>query len=129
MTLASGDINAEACVTGKPVSMGGIRGRVEATGRGVFFGIREACRNAADMKSLGLSTGLEGKRVVVQGLGNVGYHAAKFLREGGASVVGLAEREGSIVSKNGLDVDAVVAHRSETQSILDFPGAAAGVAQ
>ncbi len=123
MTLASGDINAEACVTGKPVSMGGIRGRVEATGRGVFFGIREACRNAADMKSLGLSTGLEGKRVVVQGLGNVGYHAAKFLREGGASVVGLAEREGSIVSKNGLDVDAVVAHRSETQSILDFPGA------
>ncbi|RMF90122.1 MAG: Glu/Leu/Phe/Val dehydrogenase, partial [Nitrospinota bacterium] len=87
------------------------------------FGIREACSLAEDMRPLGLSPGLEGKRVVVQGLGNVGYHAAKFLQEGGALLVGLAEYEGAIVSPGGLDVDQVMAHRRETGSILDFPGA------
>ena len=71
-----------ACVTGKPVAQGGIRGRTEATGRGVFFGIREACDVAEDMKALGLGTGLEGKTVVIQGLGNVGYHTARFLEDG-----------------------------------------------
>ncbi|GBD32543.1 Glutamate dehydrogenase [bacterium HR33] len=123
MTLSGGDINALACVTGKPVTQGGIRGRVEATGRGVFFGIREACGIAEDIKPLGLSPGIEGKRVVVQGLGNVGYHAAKFLQEGGAVLVGLAEYEGAIWKADGLDVDAVMEHRRETGSILNFPGA------
>jgi glutamate dehydrogenase (NAD(P)+) len=116
-------LDAMACVTGKPISEGGVRGRVEATGRGVYFGIREACSAAEDMQKLGLSPGLEGKRVVVQGLGNVGYHAAKFLQEGGATLVGLAEYEGAIVNPNGLDVEQVVAHRRETGSILNFPGA------
>jgi glutamate dehydrogenase (NAD(P)+) len=122
-TLNAGELNSFACVTGKPVAQGGIRGRVEATGRGVFFGIREVCDTAEVMKSLGLPIGLSGKRIVVQGLGNVGYHAAKFLQEGGAEIVGLAEYEGAIHSPNGLDVDAVIAHRKETGSILDFPGA------
>jgi glutamate dehydrogenase (NAD(P)+) len=122
-TLNAGELNSFACVTGKPVAQGGIRGRVEATGRGVFFGIREVCDTAEAMKSLGLSIGLSGKRIVVQGLGNVGYHAAKFLQEGGAEIVGLAEYEGAIHSPKGLDVDTVVAHRKETGSILDFPGA------
>jgi glutamate dehydrogenase (NAD(P)+) len=122
-TFYPGAIDAQACVTGKPVSQGGIRGRREATGRGVFFGIREACRHADDMKSLGLSAGLEGKRVVVQGLGNVGYHAAKFLQEGGAIIVGLAEYEGAIYNPKGLDVEEVVKHRKATRSILSFPGA------
>ncbi len=116
-------IDALACVTGKPVSQGGIRGRREATGRGVFFGIREACANKEDMKALGLAPGLEGKRVVVQGLGNVGYHAAKFLQEGGCIIVGIAEYEGGIYNPKGLDVDDVVKHRKETRSILSFPGA------
>lgn len=116
-------IDAAACVTGKPVSQGGIRGRREATGRGVFFGIREACSIAEDMKALGLTPGLDGKRVVVQGLGNVGYHAAKFLQEGGCVIVGIAEYEGAIYNPKGLDVDDVFKHRKETRSILSFPGA------
>lgn len=119
----SPSIDAEACVTGKPVHLSGIRGRTEATGRGLYFGVREACADPEDMKALGLSTGLDGKRVVVQGLGNVGYHAAKFLQEGGCVIVGLIEFEGAIHNPNGLDVNAVVAHRKETGSILHFPGA------
>jgi glutamate dehydrogenase (NAD(P)+) len=118
-----GQVDAIACVTGKPVTQGGIRGRVEATGRGVFFGLREACRHPEDMQAIGLTPGLGGKRVVVQGLGNVGYHAAKFCQEEGCIVVGLAEYEGAIWNPNGLDVDAVVKHRKEAGSILNFPGA------
>ncbi len=121
--LRPDSIDGAACVTGKPVSQGGIRGRKEATGRGVFFGIREACNIAEDMKALGLTKGLEGKRVVVQGLGNVGYHAAKFIQEGGGIIVGLSEFEGAIHNPKGLDVDAVMKHRKETRSILNFPGA------
>ncbi len=123
-TLAPQDINALGCVTAKPVSEGGIEGRVEATGRGVFFGLREVCSLGEDMRPLGLSTGLEGKRVVVQGLGNVGYHAAKFLQEdGGASIVGAVEYEGAISKPEGIDVESLMAHRRETGSILGFPGA------
>jgi glutamate dehydrogenase (NAD(P)+) len=118
-----GQIDALACVTGKPVTQGGVRGRLEATGRGVFYGLREACSHRDDMKRLGLDRGLEGKRVVVQGLGNVGYHAAKFLQQAGAVVVGLAEYEGAIYSRKGLDVEAVMRHRGETGSLLDFAGA------
>lgn len=117
------DLNALACVTGKPVPQGGVRGRTEATGRGVFFGIRHSCEYKEDMKKLGFKTGLDGKTVVVQGLGNVGYHAAKFLAEGGAVIVGLAEYEGAIHNPKGLDVDKVMAHRKETGSILGYPGA------
>jgi glutamate dehydrogenase (NAD(P)+) len=118
-----GQIDALACVTGKPVSQGGVRGRLEATGRGVFFGLREACGHRDDMKRLGLDRGLEGKRIVVQGLGNVGYHAAKFCQQGGAVITGLAEYEGAIYSAKGLDVEAVMKHRKETGSLLNFPGA------
>jgi len=118
-----GQIDALACVTGKPVTQGGIRGRIEATGRGVYFGLREACDQAEDMKTLGLSRGLEGKRVVVQGLGNVGYHSAKFCQEGGCVIIALAERDGAIVRPEGLDVEAVARHVKETGSILNFPGA------
>ena len=110
-------------MTGKPVTQGGVRGRTEATGLGVFFGIREVCNNEEVMKRLGLATGIEGKKIIVQGLGNVGYHAAKFFQEAGALVVGLAEYEGSIYNETGLDVDAVVQHRKASGSILNFPGA------
>lgn len=122
-SLAPGEINALGCVTGKPVTQGGVRGRTEATGRGVYFALREACSFGEDMKPLGLTAGLEGKRVVVQGLGNVGYHTAKFIHEGGGILVGLAEREGAIVNEKGLDIEKVMAHRAETRSILGFPGA------
>lgn len=121
--IRSDDINALGCVTGKPVPLGGIRGRTEATGRGVFYGLREACASAEDMKRLGLTPGLEGKRVIVQGLGNVGFHAAKFLHQGGAVIVAIAEREGAICSSRGLDPEKVAAHKKATGSILGFPGA------
>lgn len=116
-------IDAEGCVTGKPVSLGGIRGRTEATGRGVFFATREAVRVKEDMKKLGLSVGLDGKKVIVQGLGNVGYYAAKFLQEGGAIIVGVAEYEGAVYSEKGLDVVELKKHRKKTGSILNFKGA------
>jgi glutamate dehydrogenase (NAD(P)+) len=122
-TLAPHDINGLGCVTAKPVEQGGIRGRTAATGRGIFFALREVCSRGRDMRPLDLSPGLEGKRVVVQGLGNVGYHAAKFLEEdGGAVIVGLVEYEGAIANPNGLHVEDVMAHRRETGSLLDFPG-------
>jgi glutamate dehydrogenase (NAD(P)+) len=118
-----GQVDALACVTGKPVSQNGVHGRVEATGRGVYYGLQEACADADDMKALGLSRGLAGKRVVVQGVGNVGYHSAKFCQEAGAVVVALAERAGAIVRPEGLDVEAVARYQRETGSILGFPGA------
>jgi len=118
-----GQIDALACVTGKPVSQGGVRGRLEATGRGVFFGLREVCSHGDDMAQLGLEKGLEGKRIVVQGLGNVGYNAARFCQEGGAINIALAEYEGAIYNPRGLDVEMVMKHRKETGSLLNFPGA------
>ncbi len=122
-SLTGDPLTAAACVTGKPVTLGGVRGRTEATGLGTYYGIREACSFLDDMTKLGLKTGLADKRVVVQGLGNVGYHAAKFMQEGGATIVGLAEYEGAIHNDAGLDVETVMAHRKATGSILNFPGA------
>ncbi len=121
--LRPGELDALGCVTAKPVSAGGIRGRVEATGRGVFFGVRELCSVAEDMKALGLPTGIAGKRVVIQGLGNVGYFAAKFFQEAGAVLVGLSESEGAIGQPNGLDLEAVMSYRRERRTLLGFPGA------
>ena len=118
-----GQIDALACVTGKPVTQGGIRGRVEATGRGVYYGLREALADPDDMKRLGLSLGLEGKRVVIQGFGNVGYHTARFCREGGALVVAVAERDGAIYREEGLDTEAVQTYLRDNGSIRGFPGA------
>jgi glutamate dehydrogenase (NAD(P)+) len=123
LAIGTDKLEAQACVTGKPVAQGGIRGRTEATGRGVALATREACDVAEDMQALGLSKGLSGKRVVVQGLGNVGYHAAKFLEEFGAIIVGLIESEGAIHNPKGLDHDKVFKHRKDTGSILNFPGA------
>ncbi|MEX0684813.1 MAG: Glu/Leu/Phe/Val dehydrogenase [Balneolales bacterium] len=116
-------IDASGCVTGKSIHQSGIRGRKEATGRGVYFGVREACSNADDMKKLGLTPGLEGKKVIIQGLGNVGYYSAKNLQEGGAVIVGFAEYQGAIYDPKGMNVDKVMAHWKDTGSILNFPGA------
>jgi glutamate dehydrogenase (NAD(P)+) len=121
--LAPGSIDALGCVTGKPVTQGGVRGRTQATGRGVFFALREAVNDEEEMRAIGMKTGLSGKRIVVQGLGNVGFWTAKFIQEGGGILIGLAEREGAIYSESGLDVENVHKHRTETGSILGFPGA------
>lgn len=116
-------IDALGCVTGKSVSQGGIRGRTEATGRGVFYGLKEACSFADDMQKLGLGPGLAGKRIVVQGLGNVGLHAARFCIEGGSVLVGVGEYEGAIHNPAGIDLDEVLKHRGQTGSLLNFPHA------
>lgn len=121
-SMRPGEIDAQGCVTGKPVTQGGVRGRREATGLGVFYGIREICNMTDIMERLQLPTGIEGKRVIVQGLGNVGYHSAKFFQDHGAVITGLAEYEGAIYNKDGLNVDAVFAHRQKTKSILNFSG-------
>jgi len=118
LALSSSELNGMAAVTGKPITQGGVRGRVEATGRGVFFGIREAVSVAEDMKALNLAPGLDGKRVVVQGFGNVGYYAAKFLSEAGARIVGVVERDGAVYRTQGFDVEHVAQHRAAGESIL-----------
>lgn len=120
-TFRGDDIDAAGCVTGKPVNQSGIRGRTEATGRGVFYGIREACRDADLMKSLGMSMGVEGKTMVVQGLGNVGSYTATISQdEGGIKIVGVGEVEGGIYNPKGIDIHELLKHRKETGSILNF---------
>ena len=118
------DINAKACVTGKPPHAGGIQGRVEATGRGIQYALQEFFRHPRDVARAHLSGGLEGKRVVVQGLGNVGYHAAKFLSvEDGAKIIAVAERDGAVLNEAGLDIEALQAWMvANNGSIKDFPG-------
>src|SRR5690606_11330177 len=122
-SLRPGDIDAAGCVTGKPVTQGGVRGRREATGLGVFYGIREFCNITDVMNKMELPLGIVGKKVVIQGLGNVGYHSAKFFQDAGAKIIGLAEYEGAIWNADGLDVESVFNHRKSTGSILNFPGA------
>ncbi|WP_185872138.1 Glu/Leu/Phe/Val family dehydrogenase [Blattabacterium cuenoti] len=123
LSIRPGDVDALACVTGKPVSQGGVRGRKEATGLGVFYGIRELCSIKEDMKSIGLDVGLIDKKIIIQGLGNVGYHAATFFHESGAIIIALAEREGAIYNKKGLNISEVILHLKNTGSILNFPEA------
>lgn len=118
------DINARGCVTGKPVHFGGIQGRVEATGRGVQYGLREFFRNPDDVKAAGLEGTLEGKKIIVQGLGNVGYHAAKFLEEeDGAKIIAILERDGALLNEDGLSVEEVFAHKQENGCMEGFPRA------
>ena len=119
-----GELDSIACVTGKPVALNGIQGRVEATGRGVFYGLEEMCRVKEDMKKWGLEAGIRGKRIVVQGLGNVGsYSALISQQEGDAKIIGIAEYEGSIYNEKGIDIEALLKHRKEAGSIMTFAGA------
>ena len=122
-TMNPGQLDAMGAVTGKPIALQGIAGRREATGRGVAIAIRECVNFGEDMLKLGLTAGISGKKVIVQGLGNVGYHSAKFLSEFGAVIVGLCEFEGAIYNADGLDIEAVFQHRKITGSILRYPGA------
>jgi glutamate dehydrogenase (NAD(P)+) len=121
--LTPGQIDSLACVTGKPVSQGGIRGRREATGRGVQYGIREAFRYPEDLRACGLEGSLEGKRVAVQGFGNVGFHAAKFLsEEDGCRIVAVGDVDGGVLDPEGLNIAALADYRAKTGSLQGFPG-------
>lgn len=118
------DINAKACVTGKPIHAGGIQGRVEATGRGVQYALREFFRHPEDVRLTGLKGGLAGKRIIIQGLGNVGYHAASLLStEDDAKITTIIERKGALHDPNGLDVEAVKAFKDQTGCITNYPHA------
>ncbi len=121
-TMNPGQLDAMGAVTGKPIALQGIAGRREATGRGVAIAIRECVSVGEDMQKIGLTTGISGKKVIVQGLGNVGYHSAKFLSEFGATIVGLCEYDGAIYNEDGLDVEAVFQHRKTTGTILGYAG-------
>ena len=108
-------------MTGKPVAHGGIRGRKEATGRGVVFALREFFRHADDVKNAGLDGDLGGKRVVIQGLGNVGYHAGLILQEeDDAEVIAIIERDGALVHEEGISVQAVHNYICETGGVSGY---------
>jgi glutamate dehydrogenase (NAD(P)+) len=119
-----GGLDNMACVTGKPLSQGGIRGRTEATGRGVVYALRELFRHPEELRPVKLSGSLEGKTISVQGFGNVGFHAARILHdEDGAKVVAIGEWDGTVYNPKGLDIPALERHRRATGSIRKFPGA------
>ena len=122
--LFPSDINAAACVTGKPVTQGGIHGRTEATGRGIQYGLREFFRHPDDVRRARLDGNLGGKRMIVQGLGNVGQYAAKFLsEEDDVRVTAVIERDGAIISESGLNIEDVTNYKRQTGGVKGFPGA------
>ncbi|MCG8117099.1 MAG: Glu/Leu/Phe/Val dehydrogenase, partial [Candidatus Thiodiazotropha endolucinida] len=117
------EINALACVTGKPVAHGGVNGRTEATGRGVQYALQEFFRHKEELNAVGIDGGLEGKRIIIQGLGNVGYHAAKFLsEEDGAKIVGIIVRDGGIFNPDGIHVEEAYYHRCSHGGLKGFAG-------
>ena len=122
--MNTAELNGVACVTGKPINAGGIQGRTEATGRGVQYALHAFFKDEAGMQKAGMTGGLEDKRVVVQGLGNVGYHAAKFLsEEDGCKITAIIERDGAIHSDDGLDVEDVRQWIAKEGTITGYPGA------
>ena len=117
------ELNAWACVTGKPVNKGGIGGRTEATGRGVQYALQAFFDNPIDVKKTGLTPGLKGKRVIVQGLGNVGYHAALFLsNEDNCLVTHVIERDGSIMDQKGINIEKLKEYILENGGVKGFNG-------
>ena len=113
-------INAKGCVTGKPLSQHGIEGRTEATGMGVFIGIREAVSVKEDMNALGLKLGLKGKKIILQGLGNVGFYSAKYLSEAGAKIIGIAEYNGGTWDEKGIDIERIKAYQIENKTFRGY---------
>ncbi|MEE9551579.1 MAG: Glu/Leu/Phe/Val dehydrogenase [Gammaproteobacteria bacterium] len=118
------DINYAGCVTGKPVHHGGIQGRTEATGRGVVYAMREFFRYEDDVKEAGFDGDLGGKRIVLQGLGNVGYHAAHLLdEEDDVKIIALIERDGALINEDGLPIEHIRQYIIENKTIKGFPDA------
>ncbi len=121
-TLYPEDLNREACVTGKPLNRGGISGRTEATGKGIQYALQEFFRHSDAVAGAGLVGKLSSQRVVVQGLGNVGFHAAKFLsEEDGVKVIAVIERDGVVSNEDGLNIHDIKQHLAETGGLKGFP--------
>ncbi|MCP3670531.1 MAG: Glu/Leu/Phe/Val dehydrogenase [Gammaproteobacteria bacterium] len=117
------DVNHVACVTGKPVEHGGIRGRTEATGRGIQFALQEFFRHPEEVKAAGMSGSIEGKQIIIQGLGNVGYHSGKFLsEEDGAKIIAVIEHDGAIVNPDGIHIEELRFYLNDHQGVKGFAG-------
>lgn len=122
-TFKGGEIDAAGCVTGKPVNQSGINGRSEATGRGVFYGLRELFNDERMVTKMGTTKGIAGKTMVIQGMGNVGSYAGLISqKEGGAKIIGLSEIEGTVYNAEGINMQAALDYRKENGTILGFPG-------
>ena len=117
------DVNSVGCVTGKSVSQGGIEGRVESTGLGVFYGIREVCNNEDMALKYGFEVGTQDKTFIIQGLGNVGFYASKFLIESGAKLTGVVEFNSAVYNEEGIDLEDLVAYRNKHKTLAGFPDA------
>nr|MBS0037527.1 Glu/Leu/Phe/Val dehydrogenase [Saprospiraceae bacterium] len=123
LTFKNGELDFAGCVTGKPIGQNGIRGRVEATGRGVYYGLREVLNHESDMREIGLTRGMAGKTMVIQGLGNVGSNAGLISQnEGDAKIIAVSEYEGAVYSEKGINVEKLIKFRNQTGSVIGFPG-------
>jgi len=120
-TLSNDAVDSAGSVTSKNISQGGIRGRVEATGKGVYIGLRVLLDDKEEMKKISLEPGIKDKKIIIQGFGNVGYHSALFLKEAGAKIIGICEYNGSIYNPDGLNPEKVKKHLQNGKSILEYP--------
>ena len=120
-SLRPDDINHVACVTGKSVDHGGIKGRIEATGRGVCEALKEFFRHPDEVRKAGIKLNLNNQKIIIQGFGNVGLNSAKSLFKNGATIIGIAEKDGSIFNDDGININELEKYKQENKSILDFP--------